>query len=356
MSASPVALRDDPPLRGVPGPPQRLGTNTAVSPDGRWIAFGFYRAVYSTNNQVWWSGIGMLDTATGALRRVTTTDGRAYTRPVFHPDGAHLFCLWGRAGRSTRGVCRIDLTTGEERDLYGLDSPLPDPPIDSISGFGVAPDGKRLLVSRFDGVVLRLHDLRLVEFERNRVSAALPAQEGARYFGDIYFQNDIKIILTAGSGTGFGTALKGEIAAHGLDSIDSVVCRLRLGDLPRLLVPELERHPAFPNDIGGLRRIGLARDGTLVATAHRGRPGPGVSGQIARVDIDRQRLEYLTSVPGLKDGVSIAANGSVIAFLSSEVLRTSSPDDLWSLDRRSGAVVKHAMLPRLQADQRFFLP
>lgn len=297
----------------------------------------------------------MLDTANGATRRIPTPEGRSHSRPIFHPDGTHVFCLWGRAGRWKRAVCRIDLATGEQRDLYGLDSSLPDPPIDYLSGFGVAPDGKSLLVSRSDAVVRwPLHDLRLVEFERNTVRVGLPAHEGARYFGDIHFLSDTDVLLTAGAR--FGMAVAAEIAALGLTSVNTLLLRLRLGGIPRILVPELERHPNSPNDNGGLRRIGLARDGTLVATAQRGRPGPGVSNQIAEVDVDRQQLRYITTLQGIKDGVSLAADGSRVAFMSDESMSRSRTSELWSLDRRSGSVVRHNLLPRLQADPKFFLP
>lgn len=330
-----------------------LGTSLAVSPDGRWIAFDFGRPSNDSGLD-WWTGVGLLDRASGGLRRIANPVGRRLDGPVFHHAGTHLACLSGVAGRQRlNGAALVGLAADDVREVYGPASPLPGLPIRYAASVAVQPGSGRLLISR-RAESWQNNELLLVDLRRNEIETLLPKEQGAGYFSDAHFVTPTEALVRVG--TPFAGNLGQEIRSHGLSNVNNVTCRLRFGETPRLLAPELERHPNWPNDVGGLGRLSVARDGTVISTSRRGLPGPGFANQVARIDIAAQRIDYLTSTPGLKNAVAVAPDGSFIAFLATDVLVRGSPFDLWTLHRQTGAVMKHNLLPRIRADRQFFLP
>lgn len=350
-----AALEDSPdpaPRLVEPGPAMMMANHVAVSPNGRLIAFDFARV--SQNGGNIWSGIGLFERDSGRLHRIPNPPGRRLALESFSPTGTHLVCKSGVTGINTmRGVALVELATGRAREVYGPASPVPGLPIWYVSDAAVQPGSNQVLIARSAGYG-QPHDLLLLDPDRGSLRTMLPAAESSRYFEDIRFLSPQEILFQVEAG--LRGQLAEEVRALGLESRGPITCRLRLGETPRVLMPDLQRASGQSDHSDYFLRIALARDGTLYSTSRRGNPGPGFSNQICRIDMRAQRMEYLTATPGLKNDVAVAADGSLVAFLARDAVDPRSPLDLWTLNPRGGAPTKHGALARVQADKSFFLP
>lgn len=349
-----VALEDSPdpaPRLVEPGPVMMMANQVAVSPDGRLIAFDFARV--SQNGGNIWSGIGLFEPSSDRLQRVPNPPGRRLNLESFSPTGTHLICLSGVTGIKTlRGVALVELATGRTREVFGPASPVPGMPIWYVSDAAVQPGSNRLLIAR-SARYGQQHDLLLLDPDRGDLRTILSEADSSYYFEDIRFLSPRDIYLQIG--TGLRGRIAEEVRALGRDGHGPITCHLRLGETLRVLVPDLQRaNQGGQSDL--FLRIALARDGTLYSASRRGSPGPGFSNQICRIDVRTQRVEYLTATPGLKNGVAVASDGSLVAFLARDAVDPRSPLDLWTLDPRGGAPTKRGALARVQADKSFFLP
>ena len=82
------------------------GADSAVSPDGKWLAFSSRRG---GNVDLW-----MVEVETGKLKQLTDADSRDF-EPTWHPDGTHLVFTSDREDNPNHGadIFTIDLKTLE---------------------------------------------------------------------------------------------------------------------------------------------------------------------------------------------------------------------------------------------------
>lgn len=174
------------------------GADSAVSPDGRWIAFSSRR---SGNPDVWICGV-----RTRELRQVTKHSAADY-EPRWHPDGTKIVFVSERKGN--QDVYVIDLSTGEEKALaetrYNEDYP------------SFSSDGRRIVYTSgpMIGRSVMVKDLETGEttqITKNHrfTGAAAFSPDGTRIAYHVYFkklgegESDLFLVDAAG---GEGTKL-----------------------------------------------------------------------------------------------------------------------------------------------------
>lgn len=338
-----------------PGPPDLVGTVTSFSADGRTLAFNYARLIPGTVRN-YWVNVGLLDIGSGALRPVPRRDPWFVDRPLFDSASGRLFCMPFQAAeeRVAQTIGRVDTETGAIEPLYGKWSPLPDAPIWNIPSFGVAPGGERLLVGR-GADPYRPAELVLVDPRRQGRRVIISEGDGAKLYLSIQFVAPEEAWFLAGRQS--RGAIYEAISAFGsVSRPEPYLFRVRFGEAPTLLAPELDRKMNPAGIDSGVSDFAVTRDRTAYVISRRGIPGPGYSMQVARADLGAGRLDYLTRSLGLKRGLSVAPDGVRLAFLGNRKLDNSDPYELWTIDTRTGAVTDHEVHPRIRRDPRFLLP
>lgn len=231
---------------------------------------------------------------------------------------------------------------------------MPDAPIWNIPSFGVAPGGERLLVGR-GADPYRPAELVLVDPRRQGRRVIISEGDGAKLYLSIQFVAPEEAWFLAGRQS--RGAIYEAISAFGsVSRPEPYLFRVRFGEAPTLLAPELDRKMNPGGIDSGVSDFAVTRDRTAYVISRRGIPGPGYSMQVARADLGAGRLDYLTRSLGLKRGLSVAPDGVRLAFLGNRKLDNSDPYELWTIDTRTGAVTDHEVHQRIRRDPRFLLP
>lgn len=146
------------------------GTDSSVSPDGKWLAFSSRR---SGNLDIWTANI-----ETGALRQITfhpDTDNE----PRWHPDGTHLCFVTQRDG--SQDVYIVDLATGEETPIATEDFNEDYP--------SYAKDGSEIC---FTGGPRGYREVQVYNFETGKIRTLT---RGYGYVGSTNFSPDGKRLV-----------------------------------------------------------------------------------------------------------------------------------------------------------------
>jgi len=149
---------------------QNGGTDSSVSPDGKWLA---YSSRKSGNLDVW---IAEIDT--GNTRQITT-DPATDNEPRWHPDGTQLCFVTQRSG--SQDVYVVDLETGKE-------TPIATKPFnEDYPSF--SKDGSQIC---FTGGPRGFREVQVYDFETDKIRTLT---RGYGYVGSTNFSPDGQLII-----------------------------------------------------------------------------------------------------------------------------------------------------------------
>ena len=313
----------------------------AMSPDGRVVAFQFSHAPKGPR------GLGLYDWQTGKLTRIPNPPGMLLGVPSFSYDGKRLAVV---IRNPTEGVVSeiavIDLATmavtqvthADRAAFRGKTSPVFQPDSDNI-----------LYVEGGIGV---FSHLRLVNVSNGRERIVLDEKHG--------FVNSVFRLSFVGSEEIYFSAiapadleLKNAVERLGAQSANSIIAyRLRFGDKPEILFPELEknRNGTFGhNEFGSLTASRDGKEVIFIDQTNKGTKGE-YSYDLFKLESNGRQVRA-TNLNSYLAHSRVSYDGSAVAFGVDATRKKRL--DLCVLDLRSNQITATDLLRKLAENPAF---
>jgi Tol biopolymer transport system component len=313
----------------------------SISPDGKIVAFEYLHPKLGRS-------LGLWEWQTGKLTPIFTPSNASLRDGDFTPDGKHLLSIAYYA--DTHHLVSIDLATLQATELAKIDrtwsSPILQPGTDKV--IFVVNEGRHYLIS--------------LDIKTGEVTTILKKYSGFKaLIGTPYFIGKDEIVFDAMAP--LEPDLHQQIASLGIAEFENIVCRMRFGAKPELMLTDQVNHKTKLKN-AGISSISASRDGRILAFVGLSLIQPRNEEGAYNLEIFTVRDGVVNQVTNLRSYLALAnmsLDGSAIVFSSVPNRHTSSNPRFgnfypYVLDLHTGKITQTNLVELLQQDTRFNQP